>query len=1294
MALTNFDASFGADVGDSIRQLTDMEVALASVGATIDLTAKLTRQTNLANKEWTQTVRGMTVDGKEFVAVLKETAAGMEVEALKMSKTTNVAKANAAAQKNLSAIAQKVAQDALNAAGSQKTLADMTTKQTAKLQGLVQTVERTVKRSGLSVQEIDAVFQNFANGGMAVFTGKAGEIDRSLRRMQVGFKELEDEVNGSGKSMWLTWENVSKFLQIEGIHQLFISTIALAKEGAVEYTKFQQSVALIQTITEDVTASTYTWEVALRKTSDAFNIPLLQTASATYDAISNQVIRGTEAMSFMGTAAKFAKVTNSELSASVNILSSVINAYGISSGNADDIAAELFKTIDLGRLNTDQLNTSLGNQLAVAAKLGISYQEVLASLSVITQQGVGTDVALTNLGSVMTKLLKPTKALDAYFKELGYASGIQFVKGVGGLTGALEKLNAVADKEGFEEIAAAFKDIRGTRFLFATLGDRQLELYLKNLKLIQNSTDQFEKAYANTVANLGESWSRTTNRINNILITDFGQGLLKSFSAIENGIFSMEASWRKFAAVFETGVNVFRGVIAPINATTNSIAAFIGVTNESQTAAQLSGYALIGLGVTMFTTSKYAVYITNQIRAATVALYQYAVASATAGKLPVISGGFLAGVGITAAIIGIDQLVRLYDQASDVAGNWRASQLKLNEALSEGFKEIDRRIKPIGESLDQVISKSAALTAEITQKFGTDIRRLFGEVAFEFEGLLGVTQEFRDLMKSEFDPDERMKDMKKELQDSVKATDDLNKNFGTFALKKFFLDKEDLQATIELTNDFKEAAFTAFEDGDIKAFRDYSNEALASWKEIEKTVRKTIETDKERLLKIKEERLGTNFNLADSQKAIADLRSKANTAIAANNFNEAEKYLESISRIIEKISSNEKKLSNGKNIFTDKLKEENITEMEALINKRLAFNEARLVNEIQLGKEIDKRRQLELMISEQKQQQFITAEKLRQNQVADTKLLKDQENAAEALKARIEGTKQALTETDKAFSSNIPLLAGKRIDARVANADPRSRSSSENVNKTGAVFFQNLEGLVVGDSLKQAETAFGKKDYTAAIDALLTQFNNTSLTEGDLRKEFLKTQKATGDERVNVFTKEQQERLKAFTDVKILLVETIKLIQTRKDLEQKLKEQENDPNLKRLIDQSPDTISALDKNRKAIEDNTLAIRGKGPQQAFADGGWVSGPGGIDVIPARLTAGEFVMPTGPAAQFAPILESMRSGSYRPSAANSYVSTIGDIHVTVQGGQSTEQTAREVARLIQRDIVRGNSRFQRS
>jgi len=136
----------------------------------------------------------------------------------------------------------------------------------------------------------------------------------------------------------------------------------------------------IQTIlpaVEQTTGAFFRLSDAVRRTSDAFNLPQLDVAEGFYQTLSNQISNSIiETEFFIGSAAKLAKTTASTLPEAIDALSSALNSYNYTVAESTRLSEELFDMVDVGRLRLSDVANTIGNVTTVASDLGVSFDEV------------------------------------------------------------------------------------------------------------------------------------------------------------------------------------------------------------------------------------------------------------------------------------------------------------------------------------------------------------------------------------------------------------------------------------------------------------------------------------------------------------------------------------------------------------------------------------------------------------------------------------------------------------------------------------------------------------------------------------------------------------------------------------------------------------------------------------------------------------------------------------------------------------------------------------------------------
>jgi len=120
--------------------------------------------------------------------------------------------------------------------------------------------------------------------------------------------------------------------------------------------------------------------------------------------------------------------------------------------------------------------------------------------------------------------------------------------------------------------------------------------------------------------------------------------------------------------------------------------------------------------------------------------------------------------------------------------------------------------------------------------------------------------------------------------------------------------------------------------------------------------------------------------------------------------------------------------------------------------------------------------------------------------------------------------------------------------------------------------------------------------------------------------------------------------------------------------------------------------SAAMQAAQACAQAAATCAGGGVGAAYGGRYFQDGGRGTDRIPAWLTPGEFVVNARAARNFFPQLQAINAGQqpiYRDQGGT--VTNVGDINVTVRGGDSSSQTIREIATGLRRELKRKTTRI---
>ena len=194
----------------------------------------------------------------------------------------------------------------------------------------------------------------------------------------------------------------------------------------------------------------------------------------------------------------------------LNLLSAVTKGYGDTSAAAMKKAADLaFTTVKLGQTTFPELAASIGRVVPLAAKLGISQEELFTVFSTLTGVTGNAAEVSTQYAAILRAMLKPTTDMTKASKQLGYESAAQMLK-ENGLVKTLNLLKTIT-KGNETATAKLFGRAEALTSVFALTG-KQAGDYSNKMKAAKDATGKATEAFKRMQEGINKSgveWNKT-----------------------------------------------------------------------------------------------------------------------------------------------------------------------------------------------------------------------------------------------------------------------------------------------------------------------------------------------------------------------------------------------------------------------------------------------------------------------------------------------------------------------------------------------------------------------------------------------------------------------------------------------------------------------------------------------------------------------------------------------------------------------------------------------------------------
>lgn len=584
------------------------------------------------------------------------------------------------------------------------------------------------------------------------------------------FKKLGQEGKKSIQEMTIGFQGMVRLIGVQLTHQAIAGMIGGLRDGVSAATDLQIKIAEIRTISQNAQLPFEEWRDVVVDLSNEFSKPVEDVAEGVYQTLSNQIAEGAEVTNFLKDSLDFARVTVASTADSVGLLSAAINSFNLEATDAREVAASLFKTIELGRVRAADLANTYGNLAPLAAKLGVRMDELGAAIATVSVRGIRPEKTLTLLRNILLKLVAPTDRMREVLKELGSEIPEEVIK-VKGLGAVLVSVAKIMDEEGSPAAKELFGRIRAMTGAMLTAEDGA-KRYNAALAEFANANKNYSVAAVDTIQNAGFKLRKEANELRNVFLNDLGQPIIDKISEVNDEIGGLTNVIKSFEVEIKTVAKVTTGAtvamvsyVAIVKAATIAQTAFniaakahplailatLSITAAGALTAYLSSLETIdGQQARISKDTEEKLANIHKINIARIEELRKARTKAADEEIKKINKAYLLRKGL---------LIKEQDLQKELVGKAaKATESAIKKAI-DNTKEYIKTLKKDVKELDKLVLESADETRKIDSKdYLKDIRE---RVIFEIGSEDKINKEklalYKKFVKAKFTEEERFR---------------------------------------------------------------------------------------------------------------------------------------------------------------------------------------------------------------------------------------------------------------------------------------------------------------------------------------------------------------------------------------------------------------------------------------------------------------------------------------------------------------------------------------------------------
>lgn len=249
---------------------------------------------------------------------------------------------------------------------------------------------------------------NEAEASLNEYKSRLKEVNEQLKFGKASIEEYTEKVQKAGAKVKDAGSGMTK--------KVTAPILAAGAASAKMAMDFEDSMAKVSTIADATEVPMDEMQKAILDLSNQTGISSEEIAQNVYDSISAGQKTG-DAVNFVSNSTKLAKAGFADAGAALDVLTTIMNAYGLKASEVTNVSDMLIQTQNLGKTTVADLASSMGKVIPTANAYGVSLDELCAGYAIMTANGVATAESTTYMNGMLNELGKSGTTVSETLKE-------------------------------------------------------------------------------------------------------------------------------------------------------------------------------------------------------------------------------------------------------------------------------------------------------------------------------------------------------------------------------------------------------------------------------------------------------------------------------------------------------------------------------------------------------------------------------------------------------------------------------------------------------------------------------------------------------------------------------------------------------------------------------------------------------------------------------------------------------------------------------------------------------------
>ena len=443
-----------------------------------------------------------------------------------------------------------------------------------------------------------------SNNQLVNATTKMNNTEKAMLQNQKDLVDVNKEITNSKIDKLA--ENFDKVSEVSGkasdkLKPVSTTIAGLGTASVAASITFEDSMAKVSTIADETEVSYDSMKKSIIDLSNQTGISANDIADNVYNAISAGQSTA-DAVNFVTESTKLAKAGFAEAGQSLDILTTILNAYGLEASEVTNVSDILVQTQNKGKTTVAELASSMGKIIPTANSVNVNLEQLGTGYALMTAKGIATAETTTYMNSMLNELSDSGSTVASILKEKTGKSFAELMESGTSLGDAMAIIEQKANNSGLamSELWSSSEAGKAALVLATDAG----QAFNSTLNDMQNSAGATDTAFEKVNNTTGNKLKQSLNEVKNSAI-NMGDTLApvtsmvaEGFSKITGMLSNLSSEQLKTIAVIGVGVVALNLVLGAVSKVTNSISSVVKGIESIKTA--FNSLKKIGLAVKAF----------------------------------------------------------------------------------------------------------------------------------------------------------------------------------------------------------------------------------------------------------------------------------------------------------------------------------------------------------------------------------------------------------------------------------------------------------------------------------------------------------------------------------------------------------------------------------------------------------------------------------------------------------------------------------------------------------------------